>query len=172
MQTLTHYMYSVWKNPNVKVLLLTVSHLDKQSHHILAFVSCPHNKGPHTCSVQFSLFSPLTQWVFGGHKGRFCRDPLPAFSVGGPWQQFWHGQGCPLFGVVHPAFPLLTMRSPALHGALMNGFGKAVAAMTGWHELLAKTWGTVTASFTGLPDLSIDQNLIIFKHTCLIQISK
>ena len=30
------------------------------------------------------------------------------FSAGGPFEQFWHGQGCPLFDVVHPAFPLPT----------------------------------------------------------------
>ena len=30
----------------------------------------------------------------------------------------WHGQGCPLFDVVHPAFPPLTKASPTLQGAL------------------------------------------------------
>ena len=68
------------------------------------------------CSVQFSSvqhssvqFSPLTDWVVGGgggHEGRFSRYLLPDFSAGGPCEQFWHGQGCPLFDVVHPAFPL------------------------------------------------------------------
>ena len=41
-----------------------------------------------------------------GPDGRFSRDPLPVFSAGGPCEQFWHGHGCPLFDVVHPAFPL------------------------------------------------------------------
>ena len=49
------------------------------------------------------------------------RDPLPVFSAGGPCEQF-----CPLFDVVHPAFPLPTTASPALQGALKDGFGEAV----------------------------------------------
>ena len=36
----------------------------------------------------------------------FIRDSLPVFSAGGPCEQFWHGQGCPLFDVVHPAICL------------------------------------------------------------------
>ena len=64
----------------------------------------------------------------GGHGGWSSRDPLPVFSAGGPCEQFWHGQGCPLFGVVHPAFPLLTMASPTLQGALKDSFGEAVMA--------------------------------------------
>ena len=56
---------------------------------------------------------PLHRLVVGvTHQGRFSRDPLSAFSVGGPCEQFWHGQGCPLFNVVHPAFPLPTTASP------------------------------------------------------------
>ena len=39
-----------------------------------------------------------------------------------------HGQGCPLFDVVHPAFPLLTTASPTLQGALKDGFGEVVVA--------------------------------------------
>ena len=41
-------------------------------------------------------------------------------------EQFWQGQGCPLFNVVHPAFPLPTTASPTLQGALNDGFGEAV----------------------------------------------
>ena len=40
----------------------------------------------------------------------------------------WHGQGCPLFNVVHPAFPLPTTASPTVQSALMDGFGEAVVA--------------------------------------------
>ena len=58
-----------------------------------------------------------------GHEGRFSRDPLPVFSAGGPCEQLWHGQGCPLFDVVYPAFPLPTTASPTLQGALEDGFG-------------------------------------------------
>ena len=48
----------------------------------------------------------------------FCGRPL--------CEQIWHGQGCPLFDVFHPAFPLPTMASPALQGALKDDFGEAV----------------------------------------------
>ena len=50
------------------------------------------------------------------------------FSAGGPGEQFWHGQGRPLFDVVHPAFHLPTTASPTLQGALGDGFGEAVVA--------------------------------------------
>ena len=64
----------------------------------------------------------------GGLEGRFNRDPLPVFSAGGPCEQFWLGQVCPLFDVVHPAFPLPTTASPTLQGATKDGFGEAVVA--------------------------------------------
>ena len=60
-------------------------------------------------------------WLIGssrGQEGPYSRDLLQAFSAGGPCEQFWHGQGCPLFDVVHPAFPLLTTASPTLQGSL------------------------------------------------------
>ena len=50
------------------------------------------------------------------------------FFAGGYCEQLWHGQGCPLFNVVHPAFPLPTTASPTLQGALNDGFGEAVLA--------------------------------------------
>ena len=53
---------------------------------------------------------------------------IQSFLQGGPCQQFRHGQGCPLFDVVHPAFPLPTTASPTLQGALKDGFGKGVTA--------------------------------------------
>ena len=57
------------------------------------------------------------------------RAPLPVFSAGGHHEQFWHGQGHPLFDVVYPALPLLTtVVLLTLQGALKNGFGEAVAA--------------------------------------------
>ena len=56
----------------------------------------------------------------GVHDGRFGRDPLPVFSAGGPCEQFRHGQGCSLFVVVHPAFPLPTTASPTLQYALKD----------------------------------------------------
>ena len=42
--------------------------------------------------------------------------------------QLWHGQGCPLFDVVHPAFPLPATASPIVQGALKDGFGEGVVA--------------------------------------------
>ena len=64
-----------------------------------------------------------------GHEGRFDRDSLPVFSSGRPCEQFWHGQGYPLFDVVHPAFPLPTAASPTLQGVPpKNGFGEVVVA--------------------------------------------
>ena len=62
-------------------------------------------------SVQFSR---LTDWVVGGHEERFSRDPLPVCCTGGHCEQFWHGLGCPLFDVVHSAFPLPTTATPTL----------------------------------------------------------
>ena len=51
-----------------------------------------------------------------------------SFSVGGHWQQLWHGQGCSLFDIVHPAFPLPTTASPTIRSALKDGFGEATMA--------------------------------------------
>ena len=47
------------------------------------------------------------------------------FSAGGCCKQFWHGQGCPLFDIIYPAFPLPTVASPTLHAALKDGFEEA-----------------------------------------------
>ena len=59
------------------------------------------------CLVQFSqlidgVVGRGTEWDWGGggHEGRFSTDPLPVFSAGGPCEQFWHGQDCPLFDAV------------------------------------------------------------------------
>ena len=62
----------------------------------------------------------------GGHEGWFSRDPLPVFPAVGPCEQFWHGQICPLFDVVHAAFPLPSTASSTLQGALKDGFGQAI----------------------------------------------
>ena len=50
-----------------------------------------------------------------------------SFSAGGPCEQFWHVEGCPLFDVVHPAFPLPTTALPTLQDALKARLGKAVS---------------------------------------------
>ena len=86
--------------------------------------------------VQFSSVQSFDQlgcfcWLFvfwGGHEGRFSRDSLPGLSAGGFCEQIWYGQGCPLFDVVHPVFPLPTTASPTVQGALEDGFGEAVVA--------------------------------------------
>ena len=49
-------------------------------------------------------------------------------SSRGRCEQFWHGQGCPLFDVDHPTFSLPTMASATLQGALKDGLGEAVVA--------------------------------------------
>ena len=64
----------------------------------------------------------------GGHEGRFSRDPLSVFSAEGLCEQLWHGQGCPLFDVVRPAFPRPTTTSPTFQGALHDDFGETVTA--------------------------------------------
>ena len=85
-------------------------------------------------SVQFS---PLTDWVVwgwmwggsgGGHEEWFSRDLLPVDCARGPCEQFWYGQGCPLFDVAHPALHLPTTASPILQDALKYGFGEAAVA--------------------------------------------
>ena len=53
-------------------------------------------------------FIPWQTGSFGEHDRRLSGDPLPDFSAEGYCEQFWHGQGCPLFDVVHLAFPLPT----------------------------------------------------------------
>ena len=55
-----------------------------------------------------------------GNMTEFSRDPLPVFSARGHCEQFRHGQGCPLFDVVYPAFPLPTTALPTLQGALKD----------------------------------------------------
>ena len=55
-------------------------------------------------------------------------ETFPVFAASGPSEQLWHGQRCPLFDVVHPAFPVPTMASPTLQAAVKDGFGEAVMA--------------------------------------------
>ena len=73
-------------------------------------------------SVQFSPW-PIRSSV--GHERRFRSCFLPAE---GSLEQFWRGQGCPLFDDVNPAFPLTTTASPTLQGSLKDGFGEAFVA--------------------------------------------
>ena len=76
--------------------------------HVCQIVRCVLNHSVQVSSVSCLIGSP---WV--GNE-QFSTDPLPVFSAGGPCEQFWRGQGCPLFDVVHPAFPLPTTASPIL----------------------------------------------------------
>ena len=79
--------------------------------------------------VQFSSVQSLDQL---GRRRDMTDDSaemlFQSFSAGGPCQQFWHGQGRPLFDVVHPAFLLPTMVLPTLQGVLKDGSGEAVVA--------------------------------------------
>ena len=91
--------------------------------------SLPFQPCPYTATS--GQYSPLTDWVVGGGgdiRGDSAAFPLQFFSAGAPCEQFWHGQGCPLFDVVHQAFPLSTTASPTLQDALKDGFGEAVVA--------------------------------------------
>ena len=79
------------------------------------------------------LFSPLTDWIVGGAEGGGggMKDDtaeilFQSFLQEALVSSFWHGQGCPLFDVVHPAFPLPTRASPTLKDAPKDGFVEAV----------------------------------------------
>ena len=89
----------------------------------------PQKRGEHiwAFSIQFSSV-PLAIGLSGERERRFSRDPLLVFSAGGHCEQRWPGQGCPLFDVVYPAFPLPTTMSPTLQVTLKDGFGEAVLA--------------------------------------------
>ena len=76
--------------------------------------------------VQFSSVPWPIGLSGGGHERQFSRDPLWVFSAEGLCGQFWHGHGCLLFDVVHPAVSLPTVALPTLQGALKDGFGEAV----------------------------------------------
>ena len=94
---------------------------------------CSHQNSPEpaeftcTSSIQFRSV-PRLIGSSGVHKGQFSTKPLPVLSAGGPCEQFWHGQVCPLFDVVHTAFSLLTVASPTFQGALKDSFGEAVVS--------------------------------------------
>ena len=79
----------------------------------------------HYRSVQFSsvdMWDDSAEILF---RSFFC-----CIFVGDPCKQFWHGQGCPLFDFVNPAFPLPTTSSPIPQGALKVSFGEAVMPVT------------------------------------------
>ena len=96
------------------------------SRYTLFHRSVTHKAGRLARTIpQFSSVPlPIRSW--GENEGRFSRGHPPVFSVEGPSEQFWHGQGCPLFDVVFPAFPLPIAVSPNLQDALKDGFGEAV----------------------------------------------
>ena len=78
--------------------------------------------------IQFSSVQPLDRLgPCGGHWDDSAQILFHCFlSAGGHSDQFWHGQGCPLFDVVHSAFPLPPTASSSLQGVLKDGFGEAV----------------------------------------------
>ena len=62
-----------------------------------------------------------------GHQGDLRDDsagPLPDSC-----EQFWHGQGCPLFDVVQPTFSLPTMVLPIPKGAPKDGLERLSCAI-------------------------------------------
>ena len=75
--------------------------------------------------IRNDLFSSVRSLDRFGRRGNMTEASVEvvfqSFSAGGHCKQFWHGQECPLFDAVHPAFPLPTMASPTLQGALKDG---------------------------------------------------
>ena len=80
---------------------------------------------------QFSSFQSLDWWLIESSVERdrkFSRNFLQACcTAGGHCGQFWHGQGCPIFDFVPPAFPLPTIALPTLQGALKRQFLKRLS---------------------------------------------
>ena len=87
-------------------------------------------RGTKTCTpvIVCVTFLSFSIKLCSNQEGRIRSGPLPVFSAGCSCELFWHGQECPLSGVVHPACPLPTTSSPtpALQGALKGVFGEAV----------------------------------------------
>ena len=75
--------------------------------------------------VQFSSVSGLTG---SSLDTRDDSAEIVFQSAGRRLEQLWHGQGCLLFDVVHPAFPLPTTASSTRQGTLKDGFREAVVA--------------------------------------------
>ena len=73
-----------------------------------------------TQGVQFSSVPCLIGSSLGGGDTRYDSAEIHF--------QFWHGQICPFFDVVHPAFPLPTIALSTVQSALKDGFGEAVEA--------------------------------------------
>ena len=82
-----------------------------------------------SCGFRSVKINLVTDWVVWGTRGTTQqRSSSIFFSAGDPCEQFWHGHGCPLFDVVHPAFLLLITTSSTLQGDQRDGFGEAVVA--------------------------------------------
>ena len=84
------------------------------------------------CTERSLRFSSVQSLDRLGRRGNMRDDSAEIllqfffFSAGSSCEQFWHGQGCPLFDVVHPVLSLPTTASSTLQGALKDGFGEAV----------------------------------------------
>ena len=80
-------------------------------------------------SKQFSSFQSLDRL---GHRGDRRDDSAELLFQSFPQEallgSFGFSRDVSLFDVVHPAFPLPTMASPTLQGALKDGFGEDVLA--------------------------------------------
>ena len=73
-------------------------------------------------------FCSLTDWVVWGTWRTIRQTSSSSLFFRRHCEQFWHVQGCSLFDVVHPAFPLPITASSTLQGSLEDGFGEAVVA--------------------------------------------
>ena len=73
-----------------------------------------HRRAKRFSSVQF-LDRLGLRWDVRDNSAEIL---FQSFLAGGPCGEFWHGQGCPLFDVVHPGSTLLTTASLALQVVL------------------------------------------------------
>ena len=82
-----------------------------------------------------------------GRQGYMTDDSagtlFPCFSPESHSEQFWHGQGCPPFYVVHPAFPLPPTASSALEDALKDDFWRGCRGV--WRALTSVSGSSRTA---------------------------
>ena len=100
------------------IFLVKFGHFENSEHQSVSILVLKQlNSFCMWCSGQLIL---LTDWVDEGIRRTIQQRSSSSLFCRRPCEQFWHGQGCPLFDVDHPAFPLPTTASPTLQGALKD----------------------------------------------------
>ena len=95
-----------------------------------------------------------------------CRDAFPVFSVGGHPEQFWHGQGCPLFDVVH------YLHISSACGEEAGALGCTVQNTEHWFNLIFKKlffYAIFIHSVATFPEMSSHttrQGILDHSHLC------